>query len=202
MVITSADPADLAVFKGGMQLTGQGLRFEAVTFDISTTTADFGAEQRAARDAAAALAGATARTNKLQSVIGNLFTQINTKGDVFATSGTRLGNWGFLYGVGCRSNFSQYNDANNGSLGGSFAQAYGGVGSLIGTSNTTPQMATSNFTNYQATTSGPTAGAGGGTYSGTLATVKGLVTDAVLIADLAGTARSLTADTTGAYAAP
>lgn len=146
--------------------------------------------------------GASARTNKLQSVIGNVFTSINTKGDVFQTSGTRLGNWGFLYGVGCRANFSQYIDANNGGLGTSFAQAYGGVDSLIGTSNATPQMATSNFTNYQATTSGPTAGAGGGTYSGTLATVKGLVTDAVLIADLAGTARSLTADTTGAYAAP
>mgnify|MGYP000063571479 FL=1 len=146
--------------------------------------------------------GATARTNVLQSVVGNIFTSINTKGDVFQTSGTRLGNWGFLYGVGCRANFSQYIDAGNGGLGTSFAQAYGGVDSLIGTSNATPQMATSNFTSYQATTSGPTVGAGGGTYSGTLATVKGIVTDAVLIADLAGTSRVVGADTAGAYVAP
>jgi len=146
--------------------------------------------------------GASARSNVLQSVVGNIFTQINTKGDVFATSGTRLGNWGFLYGVGCRSNFSQYIDANNGGLGTSFAQAYGGVGSLIGTSNSTPQMATTNFTDYKATSSGPTLGAGGGTYSGTLATVKGIVTDAVLPYDFAGTARVLTADTAGAYVAP
>lgn len=147
--------------------------------------------------------GATARTNKLMSVRGNLFSQINTKGDEFATDGTRIGNWAFLWGVGCFDNWSQYIDANNGGLGTSFAQEYGGRGSSIGTSNTTPQMATSRFTSYQAATSGPTVGAGGGTYTvSASAEVKGLVDVAVLSHDLAGTARPTTADTAGAYVAP
>jgi hypothetical protein len=147
--------------------------------------------------------GATARTNKLMSVRGNLFTQINTKGDEFRADGTRIGNWAFLWGVGCLDNWSQYIDANNGGLGTSFAQEYGGRGSSIGTSNTTPQMATSRFTNYQAATSGPTVGAGGGTYTvSASAEVKGIVDVAVLSHDLAGTARPTTADTAGAYVAP
>lgn len=153
--------------------------------------------------------GATARTNKLQSVIGNIFTSIANKSDVFrganeagGDASTRLGNWGYLYGVGCFANFSQYIDGSSGGLGSAYAQAYPGPGSLIGTSSTTAQMATSNFTNFQASNSAGGTGAAGGTYSGTLATVKGIVTDAVLPYDLAGTARVTTADTAGAYVAP
>lgn len=147
--------------------------------------------------------GATARTNKLMSVRGNIFTQVNTKGDEFQADGTRIGNWAFLWGVGCFDNWSQYIDANNGGLGTSFAQEYPGRGSSYGTSNTTPQMATTRFTDYEAATSGPTVGAGGGTYTVTSsAEVKSFVDVGMLSHDLAGTARPTTADTAGAYVAP
>ncbi len=145
--------------------------------------------------------GATPRTSKLQSVTG-LFTQINTKSDIVVASGARIGNWGFMYGAGCQGNWSQYIDANSGGLGTSFAQAYPGIGSSIGTSNAIPQMATANFTNYQATTAGPTVGAGGGTYSGALASVKATVPVGVANFDLAGVARPATLATAGAYEAP
>ena len=48
----------------------------------------------------------------------------------------------------------------------------------------------------------PTAGAGNGVYSGTLASVKSTVPVSVLAYDLAGTARPTTLDTAGAYVAP
>lgn len=142
----------------------------------------------------------SARTSKLQSVRGNIHTEINTKSDVFMTNGARIGNWGYMYGVGCAYEWSQYIDASSAGLGSAFAQAYPGVGSSIGTSAATPQMATSYFTNYQGTTSGPTGGSGSGTYSlNVSAPVKGLVVDPVLAYDLAGTARPATLDTAGAY---
>lgn len=152
--------------------------------------------------------GATARTSKLHSVRGNCWTQLNTKGDVFVTDGTRIGNWAYLYGVGCQGEWAQYIDANSGGLGTSFAQAYPGVGSSIGTTaiTATANMANSNFTDFKAVTvaAGPayTGGAGGGTYSITSssAPVKGIVSAAALSHDLLGNARSVTGDTAGAYA--
>lgn len=155
--------------------------------------------------------GATARNSRLMSVRGNIHTQINTKGDVFVSSGTRLGNWAYLYGVGCQGEWSQFIDANNGGLGTSFAQAYAGRGSDLGETRftTTANMANSNFTDYEGTTSAAgapvtyTAGAGGGTYtvSGT-APVEAIVETSVLSHDFAGTARPTTLDTAGAYVAP
>lgn len=150
--------------------------------------------------------GVTPRLNKLMSVVGNIFSQLNTKGDVFrglneagADASTRLGNWSFLYGVGCSGNWTQYIDANNGGLGTSFAQAYNGPGSSYGTSTTVPKMATSFFTNYLGPTSG-VAGAGNGTYSiGTNGSGLNIVPNAPLPYDLAGTARNATNDTAGAY---
>jgi hypothetical protein len=153
--------------------------------------------------------GATARSSRLMSVRGNIHVQINTKGDVFQTDGTRLGNWAYLYGVGCQGEWSQFIDAGNGGLGTSFAQAYAGRGSDLGTTqlSSTANMANTDFTSFAATTvaAGPaySAGAGGGTYtvSGS-APVEGIVETAVLSHDLAGTARPTTADTAGAYVAP
>ena len=146
------------------------------------------------------------RTHKLQSFVGNIHTQINTKSDVFHTDGLFIGNWGYMYGVGCSGEWSQYIDATNGGLGSDFAQSYGGVGSTIASgSNATPAMANTNFTTYAATTwdgATPTAGAGNGVYSGTLASVKSTVPVAVLAYDLAGTARPTALDTAGAYVAP
>lgn len=154
--------------------------------------------------------GATGRFNKLMSCKGNIYCEINTKGDVFAgvnqaqpDAATRLGNWQYLYGCGCQGEWSQYIDAASGGLGTSFAQAYPGLGAHIGTSASTPQSPTATmWTNYQGTTGSPTAGAGGGTYSlGASAPVKATVSSAVLPFDLAGTARPTTNDSAGAYAA-
>jgi hypothetical protein len=66
---------------------------------------------------------------------------INTKGDIFrgvneagANAASRTGNWTYLYGVGCRGEFSQFIDANTGGLGTSFVQDYPGLDASIGTS--------------------------------------------------------------------
>lgn len=142
--------------------------------------------------------GVTPRTCKLQSCVGNIHVAINTKGDVFVANGTRVGNWGYLYGVGCRHEFSMFIDADSGGIGSSFAQAYPGIGANIGTSATVRNDPL--FTNYQGTTSGPTAGAGNGTYTvSALSPCKSKVTIPVLKYDLAGNSRSMSASTIGAY---
>lgn len=142
--------------------------------------------------------GSTARTCKLHSCVGNIHVQLNTKGDVFVTNGARVGNWAYLYAVGCRAEFSQFMDANSGGLGTSFAQEYGGLRSKIGTSASVRQDPL--FTNYQGTTSGPTAGAGGGDYTLQAGSpCIGMNDSGVLPFDLAGNARSATASAAGAY---
>jgi len=151
--------------------------------------------------------GATPRTSWLHSNVGNIYVQINTKGHVFVTDGTRLGNFAYTYGVGCRDEWSQYIDANTGGLGGSFAQVYPGVGSSLGTSSTVPQMANNRFTDYQAATwsgsgTNANAGAGSGTYTLTSAAeCKGTVDTAVLSHTLDGVARATTNDNPGAFSA-
>lgn len=151
--------------------------------------------------------GATPRSSKMMSCIGNIHVQVNTKSDVFATDGTRIGNFAYEYGVGCKYEWSQYIDANGGGIGGSFAQEYPGIGSSLGTSQTTPQMGNNRFTSYAATTwagasTNATAGAGGGTYTLTSsAECKGTVAEAVLSHTLDGVARNLTGDNPGAYSA-
>jgi hypothetical protein len=142
--------------------------------------------------------GATARTSKLMSCRGNIHVQINTKGDVFVTNGARVGNWAYLYGVGCESEWSQFIDADNGGLGSAFAQAYPGLRASIGTSNSVRNDPL--FVAYAGTTSGPTGGAGGGNYalqSGS--PCKARVSNPPLRFDLAGATRSATAASVGAY---
>lgn len=144
--------------------------------------------------------GATARTNKLQSVIGNIIVAFYIKGDVFVTNGARLGNVGPTYGVGMRNNFTMYQS--NSALGGIQAPAFEGIGSIWGTSTSVRNDPL--FTSYAGTT-GTTgayvAGLGDGDYTlDDLSPCKGLVTDAVLSHDLLGNARSVTGDTAGAYA--
>lgn len=148
--------------------------------------------------------GATARTNKQMSVKGNILVSHNIKGDTFMTSGTRIGNFGPTYGCGYAGNLFQYLDANSGGGGppASFAQAYFGISSTNPVSAATPNMADGQYTLYRATTSGPTVGAGGGTYTGTLTQAKSLNPVALSPGDLAGTARPLVSDTAGAYVAP
>ncbi len=142
--------------------------------------------------------GATPRTNILQSLVGNLNVALNTKGDVFQLDGARLGNWGYLYGVGCRGEYSQFTDANNGGLGTSFAQNYPGPRAKIGTSSTIRQDPL--FVSPAATTSGPTAGAGNGNYalqSGSPA--KAMVPNTPLKYDITGALRNLAFSSAGAY---
>jgi hypothetical protein len=110
--------------------------------------------------------GATARTSKLMSCIGNIYVGVYHKGDVFATDGTRIGNWAFLYGVGCKFNAAQYRG--NEALGGPQSQVYPGLGTTIGTTwnNASQTVAIDfKFASYAGTTGSPTAGAGGGTYT-------------------------------------
>ena len=142
--------------------------------------------------------GATARTNKLHSVRGNIHVQLNTKGDVFVTNGARVGNWAYLYGVGCEAEFSQFIDANSGGIGTSFAQAFPGVAANIGTSASVRNDPL--FTSYAGTTSGPSAGAGGGNYSVQAGSpCKAKVKHPALRFDMAGATRSATLATIGAY---
>lgn len=142
--------------------------------------------------------GVTERTNKLQSFKGNIIPQLNTKGDIFVSDGTRLGNWGFLYGAGCQGQFSAWQDATGGV---DAQQAYPGLGANIGTSSTVindPLFTTNHATTWNG--SAATAGSLAGVY-----TLQGgspcklMVSNAVLPFDLAGTARPLTSDSSGAY---
>lgn len=126
------------------------------------------------------------RSHKLASFIGNVHVQINTKHDVFMGDGARVGGWAYLYGVGCRAEFSRYKDA--GGVG--FSQDYPGLAARIGTTNTGVGQDPL-FTSPAHTTSGPAAGSGGGNYvleSGSPA--RAIVFAPPLSFDMAGAARS------------
>lgn len=150
--------------------------------------------------------GTTARTSKLMSVVGNIYVPF-TKSDVFrggnqagADASTRTGNWAYMYGAGCRSNFTMFQS--NTPLGGNAAQQYPGLRSKMGTSTTVRQDPL--FTDYKGPTVAPgpvyTAGAGGGTYTLEAGSpCIGMIDNAVLAFDLAGNARSLTSSAAGAY---
>lgn len=142
----------------------------------------------------------TNRNHKLLSVVGNIFDQVNVKGDVYKLDGAKVGHFQALYGVGWSGNFVMFIDANSGGLGTSFAPAYPGLSSSWGSSSTVRNDPL--FTNYQGTTSGPTAGAGGGTYtlSGS-SPAKTIVPVSPLGFDLAGTIRATNNGTAGAYQA-
>lgn len=141
--------------------------------------------------------GATARTSKLMSVRGNIQNQINTKGDIFVTNGARVGNWAYLYGVGCDGEFSCFIDADSGGIGSAFAQAYPGINASIGTSNSVRNDPL--WTTYAGTTSGPTAGAGGGVYTLQSGSPAKNRAKPVLRFDLAGSTRSGPLTSSGAY---
>jgi hypothetical protein len=143
------------------------------------------------------------RTHTFIRSAGNITPSVNTKHDVFFTDGTRTQSWEYVYGVGCIGEFAMY--ANAGSGGQGFSQEYPGLLSFIGTSDSVPEDPL--FTDYQGTTSGPTAGAGNGDYtlqSGSPAAER--VSVGLLSHDLAGVARptpilgnTATYDASGAY---
>lgn len=139
--------------------------------------------------------GAQPRTHSLVSFKGNLGPQLNTKGDVFAEDGTRIGNFQFYHGVGCSGTFTEDVDAAGG-VGVSFRQDYGGFNSVIAGGDPL-------YVDDRAITlPGPVAGSTGGNYrlqSGSPA--KSLFVKHLLGRDFEGNARALSgAVDAGAYA--
>lgn len=133
------------------------------------------------------------RTHRLVISKANIHVSLNNKGDLFLLDGTRIGNWPYAYGVGVAAELLQFDAASP-----TFRQEFAGLGSIGGISTTTPLSP--QFTTPAHTTTGPTAGAGGGTY--TLAAgspAKGLLLSSVLRYDLAGNPRPAGATSAGAY---
>ena len=141
-----------------------------------------------------------ARFHKFELDVGNVYGQLNTKGDVFTADATRLGQFTYAHGVGCRGNFSQF-QTNSGAFA-SEMQTYPGMRCNIGTSSTVRNDPL--FVNYQGTGGSggvPSAGAGGSNLrlqAGSPA--RGIVTDPVLRFGLDGVARAASNDAAGAYA--
>lgn len=140
-----------------------------------------------------------ARFHKLHLDRGNIYSQMNTKGDIFQTDGTRLGQFAYTHGIGAQGNFSMFRV--NGGV--SEQKAYAGPGSLINTTSDTVRQDPL-FTDYKGTGGSggtPSAGAGGGNYvlqPGSPA--RGIVATPLLRFDLAGNARAAANDAAGAYA--
>ncbi len=145
--------------------------------------------------------GATPRASKFIRQHGNIFVQLNCKGDVFVLDGTRIGNFAFKHGVGCTDNFTQFKSANGDPVGqgAGFAQDYAGSGAIFGISNTVRNDPL--YTAPAATSSGSTGGIGGGTYTLQTGSPCKASATAMLSHDLAGNMRFLgaLADSKGAY---
>lgn len=140
---------------------------------------------------------AAARFHKFIRFVGNIYTQINVKGDEFLSDGSRLGHLPFDHGVGCIGNWTQFAPNSVTTEG----QTYPGRNANIGTSTTVRNAP--GFTNYQGTTDAGGAGAGSGDYTltgGAAARTDCVVPDPILTFDLAGGARAATNDAPGAYA--
>ncbi|MBL8590772.1 MAG: hypothetical protein JNK46_19725, partial [Methylobacteriaceae bacterium] len=148
-------------------------------------------------------AASGARTHRLTSFKGNIHSQINTKHDVFAATSGNVGGWSYMYGVGCAGELTQFADSASGQngTGGSFSQAYAGLGAKCGASTTVPLdplfvSRAACFWNGSAVV----AGAGNGDYrlqAGSPA--AGMLTAPVLRFDLSGAARPASANAAGAY---
>lgn len=134
----------------------------------------------------------TARTHSLVSCKGNLGPQLNTKGDVFKSDGTKIGNFPFHHGVGCAGNFTEDLDSGGGGL--SFGQAYGGLATVIAGGDPL-------YTTDQATVAvGPTAGTVGGVYTLQAGSPARDILPAPLLGfALNGTARGSGTQDAGAY---
>lgn len=145
--------------------------------------------------------GSTPRSSKFVRQHGNIFVQLNCKGDVFAANGSRTGNFAFKHGVGCTDNFTQFKSASGDPVGqgASFAQDYAGLGANCGTSNSVRNDPL--YAAPAATSSGPSAGAGAGDYSLQAGSPCKASASALLSHDLAGNPRLAIAgsDSRGAY---
>lgn len=140
------------------------------------------------------------RNHKLIREVGNIHSQLNTKGDVFKADGTRLGQFAYTHGVGVNANFLQF--LPNSLQAHSEVQSFKGVGTVDAPSNTVRNDPL--FVDYKGTTGSSsttfTAGAGGGDYRLQAASpAKDIVTDPVLRFDLVGQPRPTSNDSAGAY---
>lgn len=138
----------------------------------------------------------------------NIHPQINVKGDVFVANGqsnpteapNRTGHFMYMNGTGVQGDWTMFCSADGAAAGSSFSPMHGGQGTSLGTSLTVRNDPL--FVNYQGTTNGPVAGAGGGDYhlqAGSPA--RGIVDQRTLRYDIAGAARPTSGnDSCGAYA--
>jgi hypothetical protein len=153
--------------------------------------------------------GTNRRTHKLHRVVGELAASVNTKGGEFVGANQanpteapfRNGNHPYSHGVAVEGFFTQFASADGGVTGSAFSPVYPGLRASFSTSQTVRNDPL--FVNYQGTTSGPTAGAGGGDYhlqSGSSA--RGRVQTKGSRYDLGGALRPTTGlDASGAYTA-
>lgn len=141
--------------------------------------------------------GAVPRTFKLMSLKGNIYTQLNTKHDVFMMDGTRVDSWAYMYGVGGEGELTRYIDATEGGLGSSFAQAFPGFNGLIGTDKTIPVDI--KWVNYAGATLGATGTGDGDYHIAVDSPAKRRVADTVLRYDLGGNPRAATYSSAGCY---
>lgn len=126
----------------------------------------------------------TPRTHKLISDKGNIGPEFNTKGDIFMSDGSRLGNFAYHHGVGRAGNFAKGDDS--GSTGGptlSFGFANIGLDSVINGGSPL-------FVDDRSSVAPSTAGSLGGDYqlqAGSPA--RDLFSEYLLGFDIAGNAR-------------
>lgn len=143
------------------------------------------------------------RTHRVNSMMGNIHTQLNTKHDVFqglnhgdpnGDANTRVGGWSYLYGVGCYGEFTMFSDAG----GGQWTQEYVGFGSKLSTSLSVRLDPL--FEDYRGVQSNGTPGTGGGNYQTKQnSPAEGIVLYGRLPYDLAGNPRPANNDSAGAY---
>ena len=130
------------------------------------------------------------RFHRLIREAGNIYSQLNTKGDVFMQDGTRLGQRAYSHGVGVEGNFSMFRPNSNTPF--SENQVYPGIYSSIATSPS--RRSDPLFVDYQGTAGdgAATIGMGGGDYRlQEESPARGRVSSAGLAFDLAGNARGM-----------
>ena len=146
------------------------------------------------------------RIHKFYRDVGNIYTQRNTKHDIFAgtvgghaDASARTGGWSTLFGVSSASNVVMFADADSGvpRPRAFFCQEYGGLRSVFGTSNSVGLDV--GFIDPKSTVNGSTPGVGGGNYRLQAGSIADNRVTPVLRFDLDGNARSASLATAGAY---
>ncbi|MFV0644517.1 MAG: hypothetical protein ACK5NN_08465 [Sphingomonadaceae bacterium] len=142
----------------------------------------------------------TDQTHDLASLKGNLFSQVNFKGDVFVMDGSLTGYFPLTHGAGCAGNFSEY-AANAPATEHPF---HGGPGTVYNASTTmraNPLFSNDQSSQWDYGTGAIVAGAGGGTYTLQAGSpAQALLANPVLGYDLAGAVRGAGMQAAGAYA--